>query len=201
MAGWKVLTPAAALHVTVAELKAATRIDHSLEDGLLQVYLQAATTYAENVLRRALVHQVLELYLDAWPASRVFRLPRPPCAALTSVTYQRPEDAVGVYGGTADLALFLLDRLEEPAIVTAAQGASWPELKRVPNAVKVTLQAGYGAQGSAVPETTRQAIRMLAAYYAGQRAAVVEGQVQVPAPFGVLNLLWQDRVLYQDLAG
>lgn len=200
MAGWKIATPPAALPVTVAELKAATRVDHSLEDGLLQVYLAAATTYAENMTRRALIHQELELYLDAWPCTFRFRLPRPPCAALLEITYQRSTDPCGTYGGTADLAAFCLDNLREPAEVSLVPGQLWPSpLLLVPNAVKVKLRAGYGAQGSAVPEGIRQAIRMLAAYYANQRAAVVSGQAQVPAPYGVDALLWQERVLYEDL--
>lgn len=202
MAGWKVKTPPTYLPVTVAELKAASRIDHALEDGLLNTYLAAATAYAENVLRKALCHQVLELYLDAWPSCFRFRLPRPPCASLDGVTYQRPEDPLGTYGGTADLALFVLDSLEEPAEVSLAPRQLWPSpLQLVPNAVKVTLTAGYSADGSKVPEGIKQAIRMLAAYYANQRAAVSPtGQVQAPAPFGVDALLWQERCLHQDLA-
>lgn len=202
MAGWKQKTPPTALPVTVAELKAATRVDHALEDGLLNTYLAAATTYAENVLRRALCHQVLELYLDAWPASFRFRLPRAPTASLDGVTYQRTTDPVGTYGGTAALTLFVLDDLKEPAEVSLAPNQAWPsDLLLVPNAVKVTLTAGYSVDGAKVPEGIRQAIRMLAAYYANQRAAVSPtGQVQVPAPFGVDALLWQERVLYEDVA-
>ena len=55
--------------------------------------------------------------------------------------------------------------------------------------------AGYGDEELDMPETTVQAIRLLVGHWYENREAVSStGAIPKEVPFGVMSLLWLDRV-------
>lgn len=83
----KVITPAAELPVTLAEVKAFANVSINDDDTLLTSLLTAATAKTENRTGTRLITQTLELYLDSFPGTggEIF-LPGP-VQSITSVKY------------------------------------------------------------------------------------------------------------------
>lgn len=89
------LTPRAAAPITLDQVKAHCRIDGSVEDALLAIYIQAAVDHVEanrGVMGRALLNQAWELTYDAFPDGAI-HIPLGPLVSVTSVEYV--DDATG----------------------------------------------------------------------------------------------------------
>lgn len=151
------------------------RIYDTRDIDLVDDYLQAATDHAESYQRRALIMQTWQLKLDNWPwyawgypaaASRVLtapverfweiQLPRP---RLQSVTYIKYIDINGVEQ-TWDASKYTVDTASEPGMIYPVIGQTWPVVRAQPFPITIVYVCGYGADGSAVPATTRQWIRL-----------------------------------------
>jgi uncharacterized phiE125 gp8 family phage protein len=201
----KLVTPATAYPVSLQEMKDHLRVDGTDEDDLVTSLIAAGTGYAEAEARRAFVTQTWRLSLDAFPSpARGCRslesgqhglhdpilIPLAPVIAVSSLTY------VDTAGDTQTWSSsnYTVDADAEPARVVPAYGVAWPATRDVPNAVKVTFTAGYGA-ASAVPDGVKVAIRMLAAHWYENREAVAveQGVTTAPVPMAVDALLGRYR--------
>jgi uncharacterized phiE125 gp8 family phage protein len=173
----RLITPAAAVLATTAELKAQVRLTHDSEDTLLDRLIAAATRHVENRLRRALITQTWRLTLDEWPCQMngetVIYVPRPPLIAVSGITYLDGE------GDEQTLATseYVVDTESHPGRITPAYGESWPTIYDQINAIKVTHTAGYGAAASSVPEDIRHAVLLLAGHWYENREAYLVGTI------------------------
>lgn len=172
----KIITAPAAEPVSVAEVKAQARVDHSDEDALVAIYIAAARAECEHITERALITQTWELALDAFP-SRGIRLARPPFGAIVSVKYDDEAGAEQTLPGSA----YTVDSYQEPAWLLPAYGTTWPGTIDAANAVRIRFTAGYGAAGTDVPAVARHWILIQAANAFAHREALVDGRLQVPA--------------------
>lgn len=134
----KVITPAAELPVTLAEVKAFANVSINDDDTLLTSLLTAATAKTENRTGTRLITQTLELYLDSFPGTvgEIF-LPGP-VASITSVKYI---DTDGTEQ-TMDSADYKLDAVSNPARLVPAFEEEWPETREQVNAVVVRFVTG-----------------------------------------------------------
>jgi uncharacterized phiE125 gp8 family phage protein len=76
--------------------------------------------------------------------------------------------------------------------ITLAPEATWPSLWHGLDVVTVTFVVGFGPNHNYVPESLRQAVQMLAAYWYAQREAASIGPDAGPVsnvPFSVRELL------------
>jgi len=189
-----VITEPAVEPISIDDLKNDLKVDSDLvlDDALILGLGKAARVLAEKVQGRALITQTLELTLDGWPAKGFFELPCPPLQSVTSITYYDEDDNAA----TVDSGTYFVDTVSEPGRVVLNSGESWPSTTlRAVNAVVVRFVAGYGAEGADVPETVRNAIRLLVAHWYENREAIsTSGAVPKAMPFGVQALLWLDRV-------
>jgi uncharacterized phiE125 gp8 family phage protein len=117
-------------------------------DPLLNMLIVAARQHVEPHLKRRLITQTLDLYLDCFPGWTL-RLPVP-IQSVTAITYF---DSNGVEQ-TLAADQYLVDSTTEPARITPAFGLVWPVTQYRNNAVKVRFVAGYGA-ASAVPQCVK----------------------------------------------
>jgi uncharacterized phiE125 gp8 family phage protein len=166
--------------------------DLTEDDALIRALGVAARRVAESIQNRALITQTLELALDEWPGGNTLEIPRPPLQSVASITYYDEDD--GEY--TLDAGSYLVDTYSEPGRVVLRADQSWPdEVLRPANGVIVQFVAGYGDEESEVPETTVQALRLLVGHWYENREAVSStGAIPKELPFGVMSLLWLDRV-------
>ncbi len=200
------VTPSAPL-LTLAEAKEALRVTGTDEDVYIAALVAAATRQVERDTDRTLIETEYEWTLDRFPGTRcwwsvfsptarkredVLFSPRSPLVEVASIEYY---DGDGVQQ-TLDPSAYLVVTAEEPGqIVPAPNGAGWPTTQERPDAVLVTLTCGYGDAGTDVPETFRQAARLLIVHWFENRGAVVTGTIATTIPKAYDALVGGERLL------
>lgn len=189
----KQITAPAAEPLTTDDVKTNLRIDHTAEDTRLAALIRVAREAAETITRRVLIAQTWELVLDDWPAADWLEVPLPPLQSITSIKYKN-EDGVE---STLSASTYIVDADSEPGRVHLEDGETWPADTLYPvAAIRVRFVAGYGTDGSDVPESILQAMHLIIGHYYENREAVyasVGGNVQM-LPMGVSSLLANYRV-------
>jgi len=175
-----VITPPEEEPVSVATVKSHARIDHSQDDALLAVYLQAAREMGEGLARRAFVTQTLRYVVNTWPVDRVLKLPRPPLQSVESVTYL---DADEVEHSWSE---YQVDERSEPGRLIFDRTPTATLLKT--GAVAVEFVAGYGTAED-VPAVFKQGIMQTVAHW-------YENREIREIPRGAKDLFLSDRGSY-----
>jgi len=181
--------------VTLTEAKAHMRVEFADDDALIAGLVKAARECVESATNRRLITQSWCFYADKVPAPPQFILPLAP---IQRVDWVRLWDASDV-GTVLAAAAYLSDTVSEPARVLLTNASAIT--LRPYNAVEIAFTCGYGADGSAVPEPLRQAVKLLAAHWYENRIAVVDaGQVRFDElPMGVQYLLASYRLWGRQL--
>jgi len=190
-----VITAPSVEPLELADLKNDLKVDTDLtaDDALIDALLTAGREWAEGFTNRAFITQTLELTLDTWPAGNAIRVPRPPLQSVSSIKYYDQDDTEY----TLSSANYLVDTASEPGRIVLNSGQSWPGTALRPaNGVVVRFVAGHGDAASEVPAKVIQAIRLTVGHWYENRLAVSgTGAVPKEVPFGVMALLWQDRMV------
>lgn len=166
-----VQTPASALPLSLAEVKAHCRIDINDDDSLLTSYIAAATDMAEHQIGRAIMPQTLCLSLDRI-AAEFIELPRPPLQSVTSFMYVTSS---GIYQTWTAGNYQLLATDAGPAKLYPVYGQAWPDYRQGPNAIKVAYVAGY-ADASAVPMPIKHWLKLMVGTMYENRESYDESQ-------------------------
>lgn len=177
----RVVTPPAAEPVSLAEIKAHMRVEHSDDDMKLGALVAAARNHLEELTGRAFVSQILELVLDAFPGSEI-AITKGPVLSIVQVAY---DDADG-YEQIIPADAFDLDNLRTPAWILPADIA-WPTPIAAANSVRIRYEAGYGSPDE-VPPGIKQAIMLLAGHWYEYRTEAAE-RAPTAIPFGVMALI------------
>ena len=173
----KLISGPASEPVTLSELKAQCRVEHSAEDDLLTAYGIAARQQCESILERALITQTWARMLDCFPWSEI-ELGKPPVQAITSITYVDTSGATQTLSSSA----YVLDPTgEEPGFVLPAYGYTWPTTLDTAGAVTITFTCGYGA-AAAVPDAIKTWIRMRVATLYRFRESIGAGMSMQEVP-------------------
>lgn len=174
----------AAEPVSLADAKAHLRVDGTDENNLITSLIVAARQFVENHCEIALITQTLRLTLPAFAAA--IRLPRPPVSGITQIEYVNTAGTVVTVMNNGN-SLWRLSAGPMQPIVTPYFNTSWPDTAAVPDAVKITYTAGFGAAATDVPQAIRQAMLLLIGHWYKTREAA--GPVLADAPFAVTALL------------
>ncbi len=143
--------------VTVEAAKRNCDADDNYRDEDFARWIAAARRKVEADTRRALITQTHVLKLDAFPVGDWIDLPQPPLSSVTSVQYVDT-------GGTSQTfasSKYTVDTARTPGAILLAYAETWPTPRPQRNAVTVTYVAGYGANGTAVPEPLIDAVLIL----------------------------------------
>lgn len=177
--GLKLITAPAVEPITLDQLKLQCRIDGTDEDLLLAIIIQAARAKAENYTGTAIISQVWEQTLDAWPEAEI-ELLKPPVTAITSVTYRDAEGATQILSN----ALYTLDAATFPGWLLPQVDVTWPDTDGSASAIAIRYTTGY-ADAASIPADMRAWLLLTAAYlYAQREALVVDGRVsEIPSRF------------------
>lgn len=135
-------------NIADASLGAGAPTTNTTGDPELNMLISAARQHVEPYLKRKLITQTLDFYLDRFPCWTL-QLPVP-IQSVTAITYF---DSNGVEQ-TLATDQYLVDSTTEPARITPAFGLVWPVTQYRNNAVKVRFVAGYGS-ASAVPQCVK----------------------------------------------
>lgn len=195
--GLKLLVPPVTTPVSLAEAKAHLRFNatDTAQDALLQIYVDAATDYAEQFLGRALIDQTWEMAIDAFPVAEI-KIPKPPLIEVISVSYSDPGGLTQV----VSVSDYYVDNYSEPGWIVPQGNLTWPTTLSAINAVRVRFRAGYLDSGSSpaspnVPGEIIQAILLGIGSFNENREQIVVGETIVEMPLGVHELLRKHRIL------
>lgn len=174
--------------ITLDEAKAHCRIEHDVEDGLVQSLIAAAFRQIENRTGQAF-GQVdgAEMILDALPVgSEGIELQWTPVRAVQTVEYLDP---LGAEQTLPASGLSLDGRGVYPVLYPAEQ---WPDSKAQRASVKVTADIGH----IELPADIRAAALLIIGHLYENREAVVIGATATELPMGV-NLLLAPYVIHR----
>lgn len=171
--------------VSLTEAKAQLRLDTSDHDTLVSGLIKGARQYLEEILNRAFISQVWDLYLDEFPGATEIVLPKSPLASVAGV-YYTPD---GSSEATFAASNYQVDAYSEPGRIVLKDTASWPgDSLQNANGVRVRFTAGYGTSSTNVPEPLRQAMLLLISQWYDNPVSYEVGPVMA-TPFSVKALI------------
>lgn len=139
--GLELVTGPAEPPVSRAMVKAHLRVEHTDDDALIDIYIAAETSYAEDFTGRAFVSQTWVYSQDAFPGECEPQVIELPLGKIISVDAVKYLDADGAEQ-TLDAALYDVDIASAPARIALAANASWPTTYDGLSGVRVTVTAG-----------------------------------------------------------
>ncbi len=214
MAGIRVTTAPSVEPVALSTAKAYLRISGTGEDALISTMIEAARSFCEEFLGRALITQTITFTLDAtsevdstlWEGTRTgphinfykdfISLPRPEIQSVTSVKTFADDNSETTFSASK----YYVDISRDPGRIVLLTGETWPTALRVANAIEVVYVAGYGNAPSAIPAPIRMGMMQHIAYLYDQRGDMKDFQQTRVMPPAVQNLYMPYRV-YDGLGG
>lgn len=139
--------------ISSTEAKAHLRVGHTTEDTLIGIYIDAATAALDGwtgILGRCMVTQTWRQDFGAFCED--MRLPFPDVQSVTVAYYDTANTLQTLSTGN-----YVLVNFPGGASVQLAEGGSFPATYDRPDAVRVTMVAGYGA-AAAVPAALKAAL-------------------------------------------
>lgn len=183
-----VVTPPVREPVSVAEMRAHCRIDHTDEDETLAAYIVAARSWAELYCRRSFMTQTRAVSRQRW--AEQMDLPGGPVTSVASITYVDPD------GTTQTLASSSYSLVADGTMAyVVASNVLWPSTTEIGTPIRIEYVAGYGINSADVPATIRHAIKMLVAQMYEFREPIVTGTIVAALPMAIEALLYPYRVL------
>jgi uncharacterized phiE125 gp8 family phage protein len=187
--------------VSLADVKANSRVIDTSDDTLIPVLIGTARRYAESVTNRSFITQGWKLVMDSFPGG---------CSASVpwGTTYSFPENAILLDKGNvlsiASITYLAMDGTQQtmpstdyiadlsgcPARITPVFGKIWPIPMPQIGSVQVNYTAGYGPAATDVPEGIRHWILMRVAsiFENREEAAILARGKLEPLP-------WVDTLL------
>lgn len=180
------VTAPATVPVTLVDAKAYLRVEHSVDDDLITSLIASATRHLDGwggALGRCLLTQTWQQARSGFPeAGKALRLPFPDIQSVEVTVLDRTGATQ-----TMSAAAYHLINDARSGCIFLADGAAWPACATRPDAVTVTMVAGYGA-AAAVPAPIKTAIlQHVTALY--ERRTPVDADAQVPLPLGYEDLI------------
>jgi len=171
--------------ISLEDVRAHLRIDHTDEDPTLQLYIDAATGYLEGatgILGRALVTQSWAQAYPLFTDPILLPLGLQPVEAVTAINYYDEAGVAGVVGDT----LYRLVQAEAGPRIERTTDALWPATAVRDDAVTVEFVAGQAPAAVAAP--IRQAMLLLVGHWYAQRETAAAGNL-AEVPYAVTALL------------
>jgi len=175
--------------LTLAEAKLHLRYESTDEDDRITSLIKAARIHAEMFTGKAMITQTFTWKLDGFPT--YFRVPRSPLQSVTSIAYLDANNA----SQTLASSVYSVDTYSVQPRIVLAFNQVWPVTYDAIDCVTVTFVAGYGASGSSVPETLRQAMLLLIGHWFESREEVVLGTIATKLPTAAEALMWGERLV------
>lgn len=160
----KLDSPNAQPPITINTFKQHSRYELDLEDALIQLYMGAATEWAEEQTRRAIMQRNYLVVRDRFPTT-IWSLPLGYVNSITAVKYLDSDGAEQTW----DSANYVLDNASNhEARLYPKPGYSFPTIGDYLSSARVTMVAGWTAAN--VPYTIREALLLKTASFFDVRA-------------------------------
>ena len=210
MANVKLITGPTDDEVLLSTVKARLDVPHDEHDVMLQEMISGAVEFVQEMTGRVLLDSTWTWYLDRFTSARPnsdefwfsptpiavpgtvgLQLPIAPISAVDSVKYI---DGDGVLQTLAS-SDWAADIITEPGRLYPSKTAvTWPSIGDYPNAVQVTLSAGY-ADTDAIPARLRLGVMSLIGHYYENREAYIDSPFDLrTVPDGLRSVIHQYRL-------
>lgn len=187
----RVITAPIVEPITIAEAKAQLGIqsDDAGSDAIISRRITEARQWAEDYMQRALITQIQEIRLDAFPycfgTNRdAIKLPFPNLLTVVHVKYI---DLNGTEQ-TISAADYVVDTYSFVGLVRPAYGVSWPAARTELNAVRIQYTCGYGATALTVPALIREGLLLLVGHWMNFQPQSENGTTLSRVPFAILDI-------------
>lgn len=179
--------------VSLDEVKAHLKVEHTDDDTYLRALIQVVTDHLDGysgILGRALVTQSWRMDLRRFPGDRELRFPLLPVQSISAVNYW---DALNA-DQTLDASAYSLYVNSFGPVLLFNGGTQWPGLYSRADAVRVTFVAGYGTPND-VPAPIKHAMLLMIGDLYASRGEKIRGDSMVEpaidallAPFRVRRI-------------
>lgn len=168
------------------------------DDALVEDWIRAAAQHFYEQTGRLPVRESLIYYLDQFPIQDRIEIPCPPLVAVASIEYRNADDEWVAFDN-ADSPLTYPWEAQLTSGVYAPRGwvqlktgQTWPTTLAVPNAVRITFTAGYGATDVDVPALVKTVLYQTVADFDRFRTnsfVPMTGSGPLPVPLGIEALI------------
>jgi len=173
------IIPPASEPIAIGAVELQTRnVDLTAEADVVDLIIGSVRERAESITKRALITQVWELTLDAFPSGRgIIQLPKPPLQTVNSIKYL---DSDGVEQTLSSLAYRVITT-SEPGYVLPVYNSEWPVALNDIASVTINFTCGYGPiapdTSDNIPKSIKQWMLINAASLFENRESVVIGLI------------------------
>lgn len=189
MISLSLITAPAVEPISIEEAAAYLRVDTTDEHGEIARMISAARSLVEERTRRKCMTQTWDLAIDAFPVRREpLILPFGPLQSVTSITTYSTGDVSSTWSN----ANYVVDTRMVPGRVYLTESADWPRDTRAHTAGVVRFVCGHGADGDAMPEALRHAMKVALLPLFERRTATPDEDRAIDAlvaPWMVSNLV------------
>ena len=176
--------------ITLAEVKAQLRVEHSDDDVIIQRLIDVVVAYTDvrGALGQAMITQKWAQWMGPNPTQKV-ALVLAPVQSVTAIKYYDVDGALQ----TDTLTNYQTFGTDFTSTVGPKDGFAWPVTQNRPDAIRIEYQIGFGDAIADVPQSIRHALMLLVGHWYDNREQSQADKLQ-DIPYGFEELLNISRV-------